>query len=87
MEANTVEKKILELVPEAELEIEGADCDFKVVIVSESFEGMSQMKRQQLVLSGFTDELASGALHALTVKAYTLSEWNNKPSHLVQLSL
>lgn len=87
MEASTVEKKILDLVPDAQLEIDGADCDFNVVIVSESFDEMSQMKRQQWVLSGFTDEQASGALHALTVKLYTLSEWNNKSSHLVQLSL
>ncbi len=87
MDAKTVEQKILGLVSEAELEIEGADCDFQVTIVSAVFEGMSQMKRQQLVLSGFTDELASGALHALTIKAFTLTEWNNKPSHLVQLSL
>ena len=87
MEAAAVENKVLEVLPDAELEVEGADCDFTVTVISEKFAGLNTVKRQQLVLSAFSELLATGELHALTVKAFTLDEWNNKSSGLVQLSL
>ena len=87
MESQVVEQKVAALLPDAEIEVEGADCDFSLTVVSPSFTDMSKVKRQQMVLSAFSDELASGALHALSVKAYTLDEWNNKSNGLVQLSL
>ncbi len=87
MEAAEIEKKILEIVPDAELDVSGADCDFSVSIISEAFEGLPTMKRQQMILGGFSDLLTSGALHALSIKAYTMDEWNKKSnSGLVQLS-
>lgn len=87
MEISTVEEKILQTVTDAEIEVSGADCDFNVTIISDTFDGMSKMKRQQLVLSGFTDQLASGELHALSINAFTFEEWNAKPTGLVQISL
>ncbi|MCG8313318.1 MAG: BolA/IbaG family iron-sulfur metabolism protein [Pseudomonadales bacterium] len=87
MEIAEVESRIKAIVPESEIEVEGAECDFSVTIVSEAFNGLPLMKRQQMILGEFTELLASGALHALTIKAYTLDEWNNKSSHLVQISL
>lgn len=87
MESQVVEQKVADLLPGAEIEVEGADCDFSITVVSEQFVDLSKVKRQQLVLSAFTEELGSGALHALTVKAFTLDEWNNKSNGLVQLSL
>ena len=87
MEISEVEARIKEIVPDSEIEVDGAECDFSVTIVSEAFNDLPLMKRQQMILKGFSELLASGALHALTIKAYTLDEWNNKTSHLVQISL
>lgn len=87
MDAATVEKTILAILPDAELEVEGADCDFTVTIISEQFAGLNTVKRQQKILAGFSEPLATGELHALTLKTYTLDEWNSKSSGLVQLSL
>ena len=87
MENSDIEQRILKAVPGAELEVVGKDCDFSVTIIANHFEQMSTVKRQQLVLNAFTDVLTDGRLHALTIKAYTLDEWNQKSSHLVQLSL
>ncbi len=87
MDSKVIEQKVLAILPDAEMEVEGEECSFSLTIVSDGFAGLNTVRRQQMVLSGFTDELASGALHALTVKAYTLEEWNNKSSGLVQLSL
>ena len=87
MEIAEVEARIKAIVPDVEMEVEGAECDFSVTLVSDAFEGLPLMKRQQMILAGFTELLAEGKLHALSIKAFTMQEWNNKSSHLVQISL
>ncbi|GAB1260445.1 BolA family protein [Aurantivibrio plasticivorans] len=89
MEEAEVVERIRKVTPNAEeIKVEGADCNFTAVIVSPSFEGLNLLKRQQLVLAGFSDCLATGELHALTIKAYTQSEWQAfNQSSLTQISL
>ena len=43
-------------------------------IVSDAMEGMGLLQRQQSILGLFKEELASGKLHALSVKAKTQKE-------------
>ncbi len=89
MDQRQVVERIQLAVPEAsDIKVEGADCDFTVLILSDSFDGVSLVKRQQMVLARFSDELATGELHALTVKAHTPSEWQaRKGNTLAQISL
>ncbi|MYM62275.1 BolA family protein [Pseudomaricurvus sp. HS19] len=75
MKAEEIIARVREAVPDAvDIEAQGADCDFAVLVVSPTFAGMLPVKRQQLVLAGFTELLASGELHALSVKAKTPEE-------------
>jgi BolA protein len=60
--------------PEAVIDIAGADCNFELHIVSEDFAGQGLLRRQKGLLALFKDELQSGALHALTIKAKTPQE-------------
>lgn len=62
------------LYPDALIDVAGADCNFEMYIISDAMEGMGLLKRQQSILSLFKDELASGKLHALSVKAKTQKE-------------
>ncbi len=80
-----VEKRISEGFDDAQFEIEGEDCNFTVTVISQSFEGLTPVAKQQRVLALFSDLIQAGDLHALTVKAFTLDEWNAKNSSLVQL--
>lgn len=75
MEKAEVETKIRRALPDAAIQVEGADCNFSVVVLSECFAKMPPVKRQQQVLACFSDLLGSGALHALSVKAHTPAEW------------
>lgn len=45
-----------------------------VQIVSERFEGVSRVKRQQLVYQYLNDAIKSGAIHAVTIQARAPSE-------------
>lgn len=57
----------------------GSETHFKVVIVSESFIGLSQVQRQQHVYQVLNEELTSG-LHALSMKTLTSDEWQQQPT-------
>ena len=51
---------------------------FEAVIVADCFGGVSRVKRQQLVYETLGPLIASGEMHAIALKLYTLSEWENK---------
>lgn len=87
MDSSEIEQRVTAIIGDAEVEVEGADCDFTVTVISDQFKQLMPVKRQQLILSGFSDVIASGALHALTVKPFTPEEWNKRYSSLVQLSI
>lgn len=61
--------------------IQGEGCNFQVVAVGKAFEGLSPVKRQQLVYSALSDEIASGALHAISIKTYTPAQWEHAPEN------
>lgn len=54
----------------------GSESHFKVVIVSEQFEGQRLIGRHRAVNAVLADELAKD-IHALAMHTYTDSEWQN----------
>lgn len=66
----------LELIIENEshLHSRGQDSHFKILIVSESFEGLSRVERHQKINQELKEEFDQG-LHALTLRALTPSEF------------
>ena len=78
-------------IPDAKVLVEGEGCDLLITVVSEQFIDLTLVKKQQLVMSTLKEPLASGKLHAVSVKAYTPEEWqalqvNNEPG-LLQIQL
>ena len=60
--------------PEADISFDGEDCNSKVLIVSEKFEGLNSLQRHKLVLGALKDHFQSGELHALSLKTKSPSE-------------
>lgn len=54
-------------------ELNGANIN--LVVVSQVFEGLSSVKKQQRVYACLKDLIASGTLHAVTMKLYSPAEW------------
>jgi len=79
--------RVRSLYPDAAVDINGEGCNFELFIISSAFEGMAVMKRQQSLLKLFADLLASGKMHALTIKARTYAEMEASKSHLVQIEM
>ncbi len=74
MEISQVEEIVRAVVPDARVEVEGEGCSFVIKVVSDRFESQGLLARQRLIMSAFADQIASGELHALTVKALTPEE-------------
>ena len=60
--------------PEAEISFDGEDCNSKVLIVSNEFEGLNTLQRHKLVLSVLKEQFQTGELHALSIDTKTPSE-------------
>jgi BolA family transcriptional regulator, general stress-responsive regulator len=53
------------------------ESHFKLVVVSERFEGLSAVKRHQQLYALLADELRDG-VHALALHLYTPAEWQSR---------
>ena len=78
--------RVKTLYPDALIDVAGADCNFEMYIISDALEGIGLLKRQQAILGLFKDELSSGKLHALSVKAKTHKE-QASGSSLLQITI
>jgi BolA protein len=82
-----IEQKISRRVNPAYLEVRneshmhnvppGSESHFKITVVSDQFEGQPLIARHRLLNEALAAELA-GPVHALSVHAFTPSEWQAK---------
>ena len=56
-------------------EVEGDGRHWFAVIVSSTFEGQNRVQRQRAINAIVNDKIASGELHALSMKTLTPAEW------------
>ena len=70
-----VEALILGAYPDAQIAIEGQGCDLTIGVVSERFADLTMVKQHQGVMATLTEPLASGRLHAVTLKTFTPEQW------------
>jgi acid stress-induced BolA-like protein IbaG/YrbA len=50
---------------------------FQVIVISEVFQPLNRVKRQQLVYAGLSEAIIGGELHAVELRTYTPDEWMN----------
>lgn len=74
MTENEVVARITSALPDASVEVSGADCHLTLTIVSDAFAGKALLARHRSIQVLFKDELASGELHALSLITKTPTE-------------
>lgn len=60
--------------PEAEISFDGEDCNSRLLIVSNEFEGLNTLQRHKLVLNALKEQFQTGELHALSLITKSPSE-------------
>ncbi|MFZ5843498.1 MAG: BolA family protein [Pseudomonadota bacterium] len=58
-----------------QVDVSGDGYHFQVTIISERFAGLRAVQRQQQVYAAVQDWIASGELHALSMRTFTPAEW------------
>ncbi len=69
-----VAKLIEDHIPGAEVSVDGDGYKYETTVISDTFEGLNTLKRQQAVYAAVNSEITSGNLHALTITAKTPAE-------------
>ena len=75
MEPEEIKQLIESGITDSQAIVTGESGKYEAIVISSAFEGMTMVKEHQLVYATVNEHIASGALHALTIKAYTPSEW------------
>ncbi len=84
MEPNQVEQVLTSALALEYVKVKANGSHYEVVAVGECFEGASRVKKQQLVYGPLTDKISDGTIHAVSIKAFTPTEWKRE-SKLMQL--
>lgn len=84
MNEDEVISRVKAVYPEAVIDIAGENCSFELFIIDKGFSGMNTLQRQKSLLALFKDDITTGKLHALSIKARTPDEQKGQ-SGLVQL--
>ena len=82
-----IERKLVDEIPLLGLDVineshmhnvpAGSESHFKVVVISDDFQGQRLIQRHQRINKILADELAGG-VHALSIQAMTKEEWDKK---------
>ena len=74
MDAQQIESLIQGGIPDAEITVSGGEGKFEATVISDAFEGLTPVKRHQLVYATVREQIADGSLHALSIRPLTPEE-------------
>ncbi|MCH9645504.1 MAG: BolA/IbaG family iron-sulfur metabolism protein [Proteobacteria bacterium] len=74
MTLQEIQAKLESAIDDAIVTMEGDGCNCSTTVISPTFEGMSLLARQKMVLAAVRSDIDSGELHALSIKARTPAE-------------
>lgn len=62
----------------AEVHVKSDGSHFQIIAVSDQFDGLSRVKKQQMIYKPLSDKIADGSMHALSIKTYSEEEWKRE---------
>lgn len=74
MNLDSIEKIIKDGLGDCKVEMQAEGNKLMLLIVSNAFEGLNRVKRQQMVYGILNDLIASGEIHAVSMRTLTPDE-------------
>ena len=71
---DVITKALTEGIEYDKLTVEGSESKYEVKIISEVFDKKSTIQRHKIIYALLDSYIKTGEIHALTIKAMTLSE-------------
>ncbi len=78
MELHEIEARLNDAMELTELKVSADGSHYVITAVGECFDGLSKVRRQQAIYAPLMDKITDGTLHALSIKAFTPSEWQRE---------
>ncbi|MCG9712468.1 BolA family transcriptional regulator [Shewanella insulae] len=78
MECNEIEQLLSQALALDEVHVSQDGTHYKIVAVGECFDGVSRVKQQQMIYGPLMEHVTSGALHAITINAFTPTQWKRE---------
>ncbi len=81
MQPPEIQQRIEAVLPGAKVmirDLTGTADHWEVTVISPIFQGKRMLDQHRMVKGLFEKEIASGSLHALSLKTYTPEEWSKK---------
>jgi len=74
IDAQDIDELLAAALPGCQINVEGGGGKFQLAAVGTVFSGLGQVKRQQLIYQHLNEHIASGAIHAISMKLQTPEE-------------
>ena len=71
---DVITKVISDEIKYDDLIVEGSEAKYEIQIVSNIFDGKSIIQRHKIIYALLDDYIKTGEIHALSIKAMTISE-------------
>ena len=75
MQAVEVKNLLEAKLPNTRVEVEGEGYNFQLNLISDELAALSPVKRQQQIYAHLNEWIASGAIHAVTMKFFSQASW------------
>lgn len=69
----------------AEVHVKGDGSHYQIIAISDQFDGMSRVKKQQKVYAPLAEKIADGSVHAISIKTFSEEQWQRE-RHFHQFS-
>lgn len=74
LEISDLESRVRAAIEGADVKVDTDGYYYNFKVISHTFEGLNQVKRQQMVYAALNDLIADGSLHAVNIKTQTPEE-------------
>lgn len=78
METTQVEQLLQQALTLDEVTVKANGSHYEVIAVGECFDGLSAVKKQQLVYAPLMDSISDGTIHAVSIRAFTPTQWQRE---------
>ncbi len=78
METSQVETLLRDQLALEEVIVKANGNHYEVIAVGDCFEGLSRVKKQQLVYGPLMERISDGTIHAVSIRAFTPTEWQRE---------
>lgn len=78
MDLQEIETLLKDALNLTEVHVTGDGSHFNIIAVSDAFNEMSRVKRQQAVYAPLADKIADGSMHAISIKTFSEKDWQRE---------